>query len=66
MEDPMEWWNWLTRISQSAAPAGEPFSPQGWYVALALLLPVISGALLAGLIKLLEKAFGLRLGGGIL
>ncbi len=60
----MDFFHWLTQISQSAAPSGQPFSPQWWYVAMALLIPALIGGVLAGILKALEKAFGIKLGGG--
>jgi hypothetical protein len=60
----MHFFSWLTNISQSAAPPGQPFSPQWLYVAMALVIPVLIGAGLAGILKALEKTFGIRLGGG--
>lgn len=62
----MDWWLWLRQISQSAAPPGEPFSPQGWYVALSLLVPLFLGVLVAGLLRIMERVCGTRLGGGVL
>lgn len=60
----MDFFHWLSQISQSTVPPGQPFVPQWQYVALALLLPALLGAILAGILKALEKAFGVKLGGG--
>lgn len=60
----MDFFVWLTKISQSSAPPGQPFSPQWWYVAMALVIPAVIGGVLAGILKVLEKTFGIRLGGG--
>ena len=60
----MNLFSWLTNISQSAAPPGQPFSPHWLYVAMALVIPVLVGAVLAGILKAIERAFGIRLGGG--
>ncbi len=60
----MDFFLWLTQISQSTAPPGQPFSSQWWYVAMALVMPVLIGVVLAGILKILEKTFGIRLGGG--
>ena len=60
----MEFFSWLTKISQSAAPPGQPFSAQWLYVAMALVIPAVVGAVLAVILKALEKTFGIRLGGG--
>jgi len=60
----MNLFSWLTNISQSAALPGQPFSPQWLYVAMALVIPVLVGAVLAGILKAIERAFGIRLGGG--
>ena len=60
----MDFFAWLTQISQSTAPPGQPFSSQWWYVAMALVMPVLMGVVLAGILKILEKTFGIRLGGG--
>jgi hypothetical protein len=60
----MNFFSWLTAISQSAAPPGQPFAPQGLYVAMAVVLPALMGAVLAALLRGLEKALGIRLGGG--
>jgi len=60
----MDFFHWLSQISQSTAPPGQPFSPQWQYVALALLIPALLGVMLAGILKALEKALGIRLGGG--
>jgi hypothetical protein len=60
----MDIFHWLSQISQSTAPPGQPFAPQWQYVVLALLTPALLGAILAGILKALEKAFGVRLGGG--
>jgi hypothetical protein len=60
----MNFWSWLTNISQSAAPPGEPFAPQWQYVAMALLLPALMGAVLAAILRALEKVLKIRLGGG--
>ena len=60
----MNFFTWLTNISQSVAPPGEPFSPQWLYVVMALAIPVVLAALLAGILRALEKTFGIRLGGG--
>ena len=60
----MEFFQWLSQISHSSAPPGQPFAPQWQYVALALVLPALLGVILAGILKALEKAFGVKLGGG--
>jgi hypothetical protein len=60
----MDFFTWLIQISQSTAPPGQPFSSQWWYVAMALVMPVLIGVVLAGILKILEKTFGIRLGGG--
>lgn len=60
----MEFFSWLAKISQSAAASGQPFSAQWLYVAMALVVPALIGAVLAGILKVLERAFGIRLGGG--
>jgi hypothetical protein len=60
----MEFFSWLAKISESAAPAGQHFSAQWLYVVMALVVPVLIGAVLAGILRVLEKAFGIRLGGG--
>ena len=60
----MEFFSWLTRISQSSAQPGQPFSAQWLYVAMALVIPALIGAVLAGILKTIEKTFGIKLGGG--
>jgi len=60
----MSFFPWLANLSQSAAPLGQPFSPQGLYVVMALVIPVVIGAGLAAILKIIEKTFGIRLGGG--
>ena len=60
----MDFFPWLTKISQSSAPPGAPFSPQWLYVAMALVMPALVGAVLAGILRVLEKTFGIKLGGG--
>jgi hypothetical protein len=55
---------WLTTISQSTNPPGQPFVSQWSYVAMALVIPVIIGVILAALLKVIEKVFSIRLGGG--
>ncbi|MGA8571942.1 MAG: hypothetical protein ACLP7A_15750 [Desulfobaccales bacterium] len=60
----MTFWQWLTAISQSAAPAGKLFAPHWPYVALALLAPLVIGLILALILKSIENIFGVKLGGG--
>ncbi len=60
----MEFFTWISQISQSAAPPGQPFSAHWWYVVMALVIPVLMGVVLAGILRLLEKALGMKLGGG--
>ncbi|MEJ2069139.1 MAG: hypothetical protein P8X65_08885 [Syntrophobacterales bacterium] len=60
----MDFFSWITQISQSTAPPGQPFSPQWLYVAMALVIPALIGAVWAGILKAVEKAFGIKLGGG--
>ena len=60
----MNFFSWLANISQSAAPPGEPFAPHWLYVVMALVIPVVIAAVLAGILRALEKIFGIRLGGG--
>jgi hypothetical protein len=60
----MEFFSWLEKISQSTAPPGQPFSAQWLYVAMALVIPAVVGAVLAGILRVIEKTFGIRLGGG--
>jgi hypothetical protein len=60
----MDFFSWLTRISQSAAAPGQPFSAQWLYVAMSLVIPALIGAILAGILRVLERAFGIKLGGG--
>ncbi len=60
----MTFWQWLTAISQSTTPAGGPFAPHWPYVALALVIPVASGLILALILKGIENIFGIKLGGG--
>jgi hypothetical protein len=57
-------WQWLTAISQSAAPAGEPFGPHWAYVVLAVVIPLTIGLMLTLIMKGIEKIFGVKLGGG--
>jgi len=47
----MDFFHWLSQVSQSAAPPGQPFSAQWQYVALALLIPVLLGGILAGILS---------------
>ncbi|MFP3868518.1 MAG: hypothetical protein ACLFUU_10195 [Desulfobacteraceae bacterium] len=54
---------WLAEISQSAAQPGQPFASQWLYVALALVIPVLLGLVLACFMKVIEKAWGMKLGG---
>jgi hypothetical protein len=60
----MTFWQWLAAICQSTAPAGEPFAPQWSYVALAVVMPVAFGLILALSLKVIEKIFDVKLGGG--
>ena len=60
----MAFLSWLAEISQSAAAPGQPFAAQWLYIAMALVIPALIGAILAGILRILEKAFGIRLGGG--
>ena len=60
----MDFFHWLAKISQNSAPPGQLFSPQWLYVAMALVIPVLVGAVLAGILRILEKTFGIKLGGG--
>jgi hypothetical protein len=60
----MEFFSWLAKISQSVAPPGQAFSAQWLYVAMALVIPAAIGVVLAGILRVLERAFGIRLGGG--
>jgi len=60
----MDFFSWLPKISQSMAPPGQPFSPQWWYVVMALVMPFLIGVVLAGILRALEKTFGIKLGGG--
>jgi hypothetical protein len=60
----MEFFSWLNKISQSAAPPGQHFSAQWLYVAMVLAIPALIGVISAGILRVLEKAFGIRLGGG--
>jgi len=60
----MDFFNWLSQISQSSALPGEPFAPQWEYVAMALLIPALLGGILAMILKALEKTLGIKLGGG--
>jgi hypothetical protein len=60
----MDFFHWLSQISQSTAPPGQPFAPQWQYVALALLIPALLGVILAVIWKALEKALGVKIGGG--
>lgn len=55
---------WLAEISQSAAPPGQVFAPQWLYVVLALVIPALLGLILALIMKAIEWAFGMKLGGG--
>jgi hypothetical protein len=60
----MDFFAWLTQISQSAAPPGQPFSPQWLYVIMSLVIPAVVGVVLALILKIIEKFSGVRLGGG--
>jgi hypothetical protein len=60
----MTFWQWLTAICQSTAPAGEPFAPHWSYVALAVVMPVAFGLIVALSLKGIEKIFDVKLGGG--
>ena len=60
----MEFFSWLAKISQSAAPPGQPWAASWLYVAMALVIPALGGAVLAGILRLVEKAGGVKLGGG--
>ncbi|MDD3579499.1 MAG: hypothetical protein PHW74_00600 [Desulfobacca sp.] len=55
---------WLAEISQSAAPPGQPFAPQWLYVALALVIPALVGVGLAFFMNAIERASGMKFGGG--
>ena len=60
----MDFFAWLTQISQSASPSGQPFSAQWLYVIMALVIPAVIGTVLAVILKIIEKTSGVRLGGG--
>jgi hypothetical protein len=60
----MDFFTWIIQISQSVAHPGQPFSPQWWYVVMALVIPALMGVIVAGILRVLEKALGMRLGGG--
>jgi len=60
----MSFFHWLTQISQSLAPPEQPFAAQWLYVAVALVMPAVLGGALAIILRVIEKAFGIRLGGG--
>lgn len=60
----MIFWQWLTVISQSTRPAGEPFAPHWAYLAMALVLPAALGFILALILKGIETIFDIKLGGG--
>jgi hypothetical protein len=60
----VSFFQWLAQISQSTAPPGQPFTAQWLYVAMALVIPGIIGVALAIAMKVIEKAFGFKLGGG--
>ena len=60
----MSFFHWLTQISQSMAPPEQPFAAQWLYVAAALVMPAVLGGALAGILRIIEKVFGVKLGGG--
>jgi hypothetical protein len=60
----MTFWQWLAAICQSTAPAGEPFAPHWSYVALAVVMPVAFGLMVALSLKGIEKIFDVKLDGG--
>ena len=60
----MGFWQWLTAISQSSNAPGLPFTAHWQYVVAALVAPALIGLIAAEIIILVEKFFGIRLGGG--
>lgn len=62
----MPGWHWLMTVAASPVASGTGFQPSWVYSLTALLLPMVLGAGLAGLVSLVEKITGQRLGGGSL
>lgn len=55
---------WLTTVSASAGGPEQSFQASWQYVAAALLIPAGIGLVAAGIILVMEKISGIRLGGG--
>ncbi len=58
------WASWLTAIAAASAVPGQPFQASWQYIAAAVLLPALIGAVAALCLRAVEKLGGIRLGGG--
>ncbi len=56
--------HWLAVISIPAGGPGQSFQASWQYVVMALLAPAVIGLAAAVVIIMLEKALGIRMGGG--
>ena len=60
----MNWITWLHELGRDADPGSKGFQAGGMYVVISVALPVAIGLFVGFGFRLVEAAFGIRLGKG--
>jgi len=59
----MELWSLLARLASDGDPRQPGFQAQGWYLLSNIILPILTGVVLIGPVKWIERIFSAGRGG---
>ncbi len=59
----MELWSLLARLASDGDPRQSGFQAQGWYLLINIILPILTGVVLIGPVKWIERIFSTGRGG---
>ena len=59
----MDLWSILAKLALDADPRQPGFQAQGWYLIINIILPILTGVVLIGPVKWIEKIFSRGRGG---
>jgi len=59
----MDLWSILSKLASDGDPRQPGFQAQGWYLIINIILPILTGVILIGPVKWIEKIFNRGRGG---
>jgi hypothetical protein len=59
----MDLWSILSKLASDGDPRQPGFQAQGWYLIINIILPILTGVILIGPVKWIERIFNTGRGG---